>query len=470
MKLLRMFAFVLLFVVIAASPYAFWRVSVEAGYPYSMTYVPVTGNTVAADHINTSNNEHINNNIPGSIDDYSNTVGEMQATKDPFAGETEVQAVTLAEELQELRYQLLEIGKFIGIDVTQWYHNANSVLKKNAFINADSNIWQRGTSFAAIATGAYHADRFRYDKVGTMVHTVSRSTDVPSHAQSGHLSKYSILVDCTTADSSIAAGDTVFISKHIEGFNFLPLALQEMTLSFWHKHTKTGIYCVGSRNDGQDRSYVAEYTQTTTNTWERATVTISASPSGGTWDYTTGTGLKVSWVLANGTTRQGTADTWESANNVSTSNQVNACDNTANNFRLAQVRLELGAKATKFVGEDIATDLARSKRYYEELNNDAEVGYEFAIGACTATTTAIIPFVYEVEKRVAPTVTISTVSDFEVRRSLDESQAVTVFTFAAISKTGMTGTVTVAANLAGGNATRLVDILGNSRIYIDSEL
>ncbi len=464
MKLLKMLAFIFLFVVTA--------IRVEAGWPYTMSNTPSTGDTVAADHINTSNNEHINNNIPTSINDYSDTVGQMQATKNPYVSDTEVQAVTLAEELQELRYQLLEIGKVVGIDVTQWYHNANSVLKKNAFINADSNIWQRGTSFAAIATGAYNADRFRYDKTGAMVHTVSRSTDVPTVAQSGHLSKYSILVDCTTVDSSIAAGDHCELRQLIEGYNFLPLAQQAMTFSFWHKHTKTGIYCVTLQNSASDRCYVAEYTQTTTNTWEKATINVTASPSAGTWDYTTGTGLRVMWMFTCGTTFHGTADTWNSANVFATSNQVNACDNTANNFRLAQVRLESGAVATNFVGENIATDLYRCKRYYEELNNAGLASYIFALGQAITTTTARMLISYEVEKRIVPNITVSAAGDFDTTDGVDTKKPVTVFTFSEESVFNAVGLITIGTTDFGtGLVTRLLDDTGGSaRIYIDAEL
>ena len=68
----------------------------------------------------------------------------------------------------------------------------------NAIINGNFDIWQRGTSFAAPALADYHADRFYHVIAGAAVHTVSRSTDVPTYAQSGVKSNYSLLVDCTT--------------------------------------------------------------------------------------------------------------------------------------------------------------------------------------------------------------------------------------------------------------------------------
>jgi hypothetical protein len=342
----------------------------------------------------------------------------------------------------------------------------------NALINSDFNIWQRGTSFAAIASLAYSADRFIYSKVGAMVHTVSRSTDVPTIAESEHLSKYSILIDCTTVDSSLAAGDYCTISQKIEGYNYLPLAQRPMTLSFWHKHTKTGTYCVALNNSGSDRSYVAEYTQTTTNTWEKATINILASPSAGTWDYINGVGLVVRWTLASGTTFHGIADTWESENDLATSSQVNACLSTSNNFRLAQVELVAGNVATKFEHRQIAVEEASCKRYYEELNHGGAASYVFGTGQCETTTTTDIVIPYEVEKRTIPTITISAAADFRVTKAAGAAEEVTVFSISGETSVGTAiGNITVSANLAAGNATRLQDDSGgNAKIKIKAEL
>lgn len=234
----------------------------------------------------------------------------------------------------------------------------------NAIINGDMHIWQRAAVFTSVATGAYTADRFAYYKVGAMVHDVSRSDDVPTVAQAGRLFRYSYLADCTTVDSSIAAGDYCVFQQNIEGFNFLPLAQRTMTLSFWVKATKTGTYCVYLINSVNDRSYIAEYTVNTTATWEFKTITVAASPAAGTWDYTTGVGLKVGWVLACGSTYHTTANAWQTGNFLATVNQVNACDSTSNDFRFTGVRLEPGRVASASSSRTIEEELALCQRYY----------------------------------------------------------------------------------------------------------
>ena len=240
---------------------------------------------------------------------------------------------------------------------------------KNVIINGDFNIWQRGSSFATIADLAYFADRWKYAKGTTAVHTVSRSTDVPSVAQAGRLFNYSALVDCTTLSSSIGSSERIGILQIIEGYNWLPLAQKEITLSFWVKATKTGTYCISLQNSASDRTIVKEYTINASDTWEFKSITFPASPSAGTWNYTNGAGLQVIFVLAAGTTFQGVAGAWSSSNLIATSNQVNGVDSAANNFRLCGVQIEAGLIATPFEKRSIQEELELCQRYYEKSYN-----------------------------------------------------------------------------------------------------
>ena len=343
--------------------------------------------------------------------------------------------------------------------------------QRNLIINGDFDIWQRGTSFAAAANGTRIADRWRYLKSGAMVHTISRDTDVPTVAESGHLSNYSLKVDCTTIDSSIASGDYSYIEQRVEGYNFKYLAQKAMKLSFWHKHTKTGTYCVGYLNSAGDRSYVTEYTQSVTDTWEKAEMDITASPSGGTWDYTNGIGLKVYFSIATGSSFHGTADTWESAEDYGSSSQVNACDNAANNFMLAQVQLEAGSVATDFEIRNHATELAMCQRYFERLNSADISDVNYGLLACAGTTQAFGAVFWQAEKRAAPTTTCSSGTDFRVTNSGGSPIETTSLTFAQANTQSVRAYAQVTSGLAAGDVTRLHDDgLGNSYIDVSAEL
>lgn len=307
-------------------------------------------------------------------------------------------------------------------------------------------IWQGGTSTVSIGDGSYAADGWAYRKIGAMVHDVSRSTDVPSVTALHPTANYSMLVDCTTVDSSIAASDMCLIEHHCEGFYWAPFHQRAFVIPFWVKATKTGTYCVALINSGQDRSYVAEYTVNASDTWEFKTIVVSASPSAGTWDLTTGLGIRIAWCLASGTDWHTTAGAWQTGLKVATSSQVNACDNTANNFRLAMVRPNLGTVALPFspVGPEMAKMIA--ERYVQVLEASS-ANTVFASGKVTTSTAAEFALKYR-RMRAVPTVSVSTASDFQVD---DNSvQACSALSGDLIGFDSLRLSATVASGLTGG--------------------
>ncbi|MDH5510307.1 MAG: hypothetical protein OEZ32_08130 [Nitrospinota bacterium] len=237
----------------------------------------------------------------------------------------------------------------------------------NPIINGDMRIWQRGTSFTSIANGAYSADRWANVNTGAAVYDISRSPDVPTAAEAGITYQYSLHLDVTTLDSAIAAGDIVSLIQRIEGYNFAPFAGQTATLTFWVKATKPGTYCVSFTNSGEDRSYVAEYTIDATNTWEKKTIQLTFDYSGGTWNYTNGTGVLLSFTLAAGTTYRATAaGVWEAGNFRATSNQVNGVDSVSNDYRITDVNLYFGDAPTSPKPRTFNEELALCQRYYSK--------------------------------------------------------------------------------------------------------
>ncbi len=241
-------------------------------------------------------------------------------------------------------------------------------LDRNRIINADMRISQRNTSFASVANGQYTLDRYVYYKVGAMVHTISRDTDAPSVAQAGYLFQNSLRMNLTTPDTAIAVGDVCAITQKIEGYNWAPLAQKAFTLSFWVKATLTGTYCVAFQNSTNDRSYVAEYTINATNTWEKKTINVAASPASGTWNYDNGNGLEVNWTIAAGSNYQQTPGTWQAnaGAKYATSNQVNGTNTGATDFRLTGIMLVGGTVADPGFGtfaDGFEDELTACKRY-----------------------------------------------------------------------------------------------------------
>ena len=249
---------------------------------------------------------------------------------------------------------------------------ATPLSNRNVIINGNFDIWQRGTTFTNLSTNTFSADRWRYVDNSDAVHTISRDTDVPTQAQSGYKSNYSLKVLVTTDIAStgdLSSDHYSFITQKIEGYNVQPLQGNTVTLSFWVKTTQVGTYTICWRSASLDMNMVKEYTINTTNTWEKKTITWTFNNSGGTWDYTNGIGGWLCWNFAHGSNFHTTKDAWQSTSAVmSTSAVANSGlglnGDTNNTFFLSQVQLELGSSATPFEHRSYGDELLRCQRYY----------------------------------------------------------------------------------------------------------
>lgn len=323
---------------------------------------------------------------------------------------------------------------------------------KNSIINGDFQIWQRGTSFSAAADGTYSADRFRYNKVGAGVATLSQSTDTPDTT-----SLWSLKVDVTTADTSIAAGDFQVITQFIEGYDVRKYIGKTFALSFYVKSPKSGIHCVRFANLGADRSFVVEYTVNAPNTWEKKTVTVDGGLiTSGTWDWTNGAGLRVTWCLMAGTTFQTTANAWQTGNFYATANQVNCFDSTANDFYLSQVQLELGEVATEFERRPIGVELELCQRYYYRWIATQTTTYLATLQAVSATGAFGKVLDLPVDMRIEPTVTYSAGANFYLHTPAGSSAGtLTSQDWAQSSVRFIAINTTIGGGLTAGNATGL---------------
>jgi hypothetical protein len=341
---------------------------------------------------------------------------------------------------------------------------------RNRIINGDMRVAQRGTSFVTSGTNtAFPADRFLADYSSGATVTVSQQADAPSSNEF----QYSIRAAVGTADTSIGVAEYWYIQQKIEGFNARDLIGKTFTLSFWVKSSKTGIHCVSFRNAGNDRSYVVEYTVSVANTWEQKSITVAGGLiTAGTWNWTNGVGLGVSWALAIGSNFHTTAGAWQTGNFFSTANQVNCLDSNTNIFAITAAQLEVGPVATPFEQRPIGMELALCQRYYYRIYAITGTGgFHQAQVNTTVQAAGMIPF--PVQMRTNPTALeqSGTATDYRVNFASTNitCSAVPLFNGATNYNNGYV-LYTVASGLTAGQSCGIIANSTNAYLGWSAEL
>jgi len=247
--------------------------------------------------------------------------------------------------------------------------------------NGGFNVSQRyGETATAFANNTYGLDRWKHYLAGSCAlnfQQIRRSDAVVTNLQSTSGINFinALKLDCTTA-ASLGATDQLSVLQIMEGQNNVPLAGKAMTLSFWVRSSVTGTYCIAFKN-GSAKTYVAEYTISSADTWEQKIITLTndteASYSANSSTTTNGS-LQIHFTLRLGTVAQQTTDgAWNSGNFYGTSDQVTWGTSTSHVFYLAGVQLEEGTYTSStlppFQFESYGDNLSRCQRYFQLPKN-----------------------------------------------------------------------------------------------------
>ena len=153
-----------------------------------------------------------------------------------------------------------------------------------------------------------------------------------------------------------------------------------ITLSFWVKSNKPGIYCCNIEDGDVARVYIKEYTINSSDVWQKVELTYPPPPAG-TWkNFDNSTGLRITWSLGTGTAYQGSANSWGTTYVMGTSRQTNFMDDANNTFYLTGVQLEVGKNATEFEHRSYGEELALCQRYYQEIGKGSTTNNFIASG------------------------------------------------------------------------------------------
>lgn len=257
---------------------------------------------------------------------------------------------------------------------------SNSRPFRNKIINGDMHIFQRSTSATGLgaSAGYFHADRFDNYLTGTD----GRFTGAQIADGPGVFGLTSCLkLSCTTADTSIAAGELYLLQQHFEGQNMQDLRkgtsdAKKVTVSFYVKGNASAKYtCNLYDNDTSGQRLISQTFDVTTS-WTRIVLTFPGDTTGALGNDN-GWSFSVWWTLHGGSTYSGgtfTSNTWEAYDNgkVIGDSATSFFDSTDRTFFITGVQLEVGDDATDFEVLPRDVQLERCQRYYE---NGFDTGY-----------------------------------------------------------------------------------------------
>jgi len=247
-------------------------------------------------------------------------------------------------------------------------------VNRNVIINGAMNVAQRSTSEANRGddTGYYVVDRW---KISTGASTDGRLTlSQDSSAPSGFAN--STKFDCTTADTSIAAGEFLQFEQLIEGQNLQAFAkgtsdAKPFAVSFYVKGNASATY-VCELFDSDNSRQVSKTFNVTTD-WTRVELNFPADTTGA-FDNNGGSSLALVIHLnagSNYTSGTINSGSWASSTNANRvgSGTTSFFDSTDRTFFITGVQLEVGQNCTEFEHEPFATTLSKCQRYYFKSYN-----------------------------------------------------------------------------------------------------
>ena len=252
---------------------------------------------------------------------------------------------------------------------------ANSArFARNIIINGDMKVAQRATTATVGPNGTGEGytvvDRFLNSLNGAVVSTFTQSTDAPS----GFAKSAKIAI--TTADSSLGSTEfwhfrTSFEGQDLQSIGKGTSGAKSLTVSFWVKSNKTGVYTTEFEDTNNSRINSMSYTINSSNVWEYKSLTFNPDTTGAFTDNPN-LSLRINFWLASGSQYQGGTfynGTWGAdvdGNRVHNS-QVNLGDTVGNSWQITGLQLETGSVATDFEHKTYASELTACQRYYQQV-------------------------------------------------------------------------------------------------------
>ena len=246
-------------------------------------------------------------------------------------------------------------------------NNGGGDTNRNVIINGAMNVAQRATSVTSLGadgTSYNTVDRFQFTASGS----AGRFTQTQdSSAPSGFSN--SLKFDCTTADTSIAAGELLILSQLIEGQNLQHFAkgtsdAKPFAVSFYVKGNASATY-VAELYDYDNNRTVSKTFSVTTD-WTRIELSMGADTTGA-FDDDNAVSLYFNiWLHSGSNYAGGTLNTsWNAVTQANRAVGISSFfDSTDRTFFLTGVQVEAGDNATDFEHEPFEKTQYKCQRYY----------------------------------------------------------------------------------------------------------
>jgi len=358
--------------------------------------------------------------------------------------------------------------------------------RKNLVTNGAMQVAQRAISVTGIGAsdGYFTVDRFNINVGATSAGrlTMTQTADGPSGFAN------CIKLDCTTADTSIAAGEFLILEQRFEGQDLQRFMkgtsdAKEYAVSFYVKGNASATY-VAELFD-IDNSRQVSKTFSVTTSWTRVELTFPADTTGA-FDDDNAQSLNLHiWLHAGSTYASGTlSQTWTSNSGNNANRAVGGSSffsSTDNTFFITGMQLEVGSVATEFERRSFGDELRACQRYYRRMQRPDGSDTANTIGRGIAadriglaqtqsTTVANCVLEFPVTMRATPTLEVSAVADVDYAVG-SSTPAATDFTItgegvsnAMVRYTESGGSLTV------GQAARLQFNADDKHIAFDAEL
>jgi len=315
--------------------------------------------------------------------------------------------------------------------------SSGSLSNRNILINGSMNISQRSASVTGIgaSAGYFTCDRWRIEVGGT----AGRFTQTQTGDGPNGISANCLKLDCTTADTSIAASEYLILTQCLEGQDLQRIAkgtsdAKKVTLSFYVKANAAFTF-VAEFQDNTNSRLIGKTFATTTD-WVRHEITFDADTTGAFNDDNAEGGRINFWLHSGASYSGGTLPSgWyaRSGNDVNRAAGIGSFfSSTDNNFFITGVQLEVGPQSTPFEVEPYSATLAKCQRYFF-LETTTATDSSGRLGVGSGAATVVFDHTLPVQMRTKPSVSLTNanirIGDMVAQGFTTSSGTVTINTY-----------------------------------------